>query len=60
MLVDHGRETQMIRFECDRCGMSAQGPMTGVFERAWGDHMAIHPDPLEFRQYAWTVVQLFP
>lgn len=40
--------------------MAAQGVMTGTFERAWSDHMAIHPDPAEFRQYGWTVVQLFP
>ncbi len=50
--------TQMIRFECQQCEMSATMVDTEAARRAWRDHMLTHDRFLSFRSWAWEVVEL--
>jgi hypothetical protein len=56
--MDDERATYMLHLECFQCPMTATLVHTPTAIVAWQDHMATHPDPLAFGQWAWHVVAL--
>lgn len=52
------RETNMVHYECDRCGVSATCVVTPSAELAWLDHMASHGSWATYKAWTWTVQPL--
>lgn len=52
------RETQMLHFACNVCGITATIVSTQTGRLAWLDHMENHAQKTNYDVWAWTVMQL--
>lgn len=52
------RETEMIRYECQTCAMTATVVNTPSAVLAWLDHMDTHAVKDNYRAWTWAIVPL--
>lgn len=57
-MSNESNETQMIRYECQTCEMSATCVRNEASSLAWLDHMAGHVVQDGYQAWTWTVVPL--
>lgn len=50
--------TEMIRYECDACTMTATVVVTPSSSMAWLHHMESHDRLSTYRAWTWTVHQM--
>jgi hypothetical protein len=55
---DYARETHMLHFQCETCGITATCVDTPSATLAWLDHMDNHAVKTGYRRWTWTVTPL--
>lgn len=57
-MTEQSRETAMIHYQCNVCGITATMVRTPTGLLAWCDHMENHAQKTAYDLWTWTAVQL--